>query len=197
MVFRRSRLYFKRENKILTISWLSRQGVSNHVLPWKVKVKIWPLVEVGQGHLVTQVGHIHHSMYLAEKNAMTLIPRPLSHLDIKLLAKKTIGDLEWSRWPLEGSQTKQKILEVLVSAHSLIARRHCWTSYLRACVGVRCRLLFELWLSFSHRMWPEASLYALTGRVCVCVCVFVCASVSSHRDYWPHCFKYFMTKDTE
>ena len=37
--------------------------------------------------------------------------------------------------------------------------------------------------------------------VCVCVCVHVCAFFSftffPHRDYWPLCFRYFMTKDTE
>ena len=38
--------------------------------------QIWPQVKVGQGHEVTQVGHIiYHSTCLYETNALTSIPR--------------------------------------------------------------------------------------------------------------------------
>ena len=48
----------------------------------------------GQGHLVTQAGQIiHHSMRLAETNAMTPIPR-LYLIWISSYWQKTVGDLE-------------------------------------------------------------------------------------------------------
>ena len=74
--------------------------------PWKVKVKIWPQVKLGQGHSVTQKGQIiHHLMRLAETNAMAAIPR-LYLIWFSSHWQKTVGDLEWPPWPLEGSPTK-------------------------------------------------------------------------------------------
>ena len=49
-----------------------------------------------------------------------------------------------------GQTDWQPDFQRLGSAHSLTARHHSWTSYLRACVGVRCCLSFELWMNFSH-----------------------------------------------
>ena len=49
---------------------------------------------LGQGHSVTQVGQIiHHSMRLAETNAMKPIPR-LYLIWISSYWQKTVGDLE-------------------------------------------------------------------------------------------------------
>ena len=60
----------------------------------------------GQGHSETQVGQIiHHSMRLAETNAMTAIPR-LYLIWFSSYWQKTVGYLEWPPWPLEGSPTK-------------------------------------------------------------------------------------------
>ena len=48
---------------------------------------------------------IHHSMRLSETNAMTAIPR-LYLIWFSSYWQKTVGDLEWPPWPLEGSPTK-------------------------------------------------------------------------------------------
>ena len=46
----------------------------------------------------------HHSMRLAETNAMTTIPR-LYLIWFSSYWQKTVGDLKWPPWPLEGSPT--------------------------------------------------------------------------------------------
>ena len=60
----------------------------------------------GQGHVVTQVGHIvYASMRLDERNAM----RPLSRLYlfwIKSYLQKKVGDLRWPQMTFGGSPMK-------------------------------------------------------------------------------------------
>ena len=60
----------------------------------------------GQGHVVTQVGHIAYlSMRLDERNTM----RPLSRLYlfwIKSYSQKTVGDLRWPQMTFGGSPMK-------------------------------------------------------------------------------------------
>ena len=60
----------------------------------------------GQGHVVTQVGHIAFvSMRLNERNTM----RPLSRLylfRIKSYSQKTVGDLRWPQMTFGGSPMK-------------------------------------------------------------------------------------------
>ena len=60
----------------------------------------------GQGHVVTQVGHIAYvSMRLDDRNTM----RPLSRLYlfwIKSYSQKTVGDLRWPQMTFGGSSMK-------------------------------------------------------------------------------------------
>ena len=60
----------------------------------------------GQGHVVTQVGHIAYvSMRLNERNTI----RPLSRLYlfwIKSYSQKTVGDFRWPQMTLAGSPMK-------------------------------------------------------------------------------------------
>ena len=60
----------------------------------------------GQGHVVTQVGHLAYvSMRLDERNTM----RPLSRLYlfwIKNYSQKTVGDLRWPQMTFKGSPMK-------------------------------------------------------------------------------------------
>ena len=56
--------------------WLVKARRTMYNLTLKGQDQNWPKVKSGQGHSVTQVGQIiHHSMRLAETNAMTAIPR--------------------------------------------------------------------------------------------------------------------------
>ena len=75
----------------------------------------------GQGHVVTQVGHIAYvSMRLDERNTM----RPLSRLYlfwIKSYSQKTVGDLRWPQMTFGGSPMKTVawvITEDLIQHHS-------------------------------------------------------------------------------
>ena len=76
---------------------------------------------LGQGHMVTQVGHIAYvSMRLDERNTM----RPLSRLYliwIKRYSLKTVGDLRWPQMTFGGSPMKtvtSVITENLSQHHS-------------------------------------------------------------------------------
>ena len=69
--------------------------------------QIWPQFKVGQGHVVTQVGHIiYQSMRLYETNAL----ESQSHVSIsfwsQVIGKKMLVTSSDLRWPLEGSATK-------------------------------------------------------------------------------------------
>ena len=64
-------------------------------LLWKFKVKVWPQVKSGQGHVMTEMGHIaYQSIRLAETNVLTTIPR-LYLFFIKSYFQMTVGDLGW------------------------------------------------------------------------------------------------------
>ena len=60
-----------------TIMLASLRHVEPYIkLSWMGKVKVWPQVKSGQGHLVTEMGHIaYQSIWLAQTNVLTLIPR--------------------------------------------------------------------------------------------------------------------------
>ena len=74
------------------IKWLS-----------KVKVKVWPQVESGQGHVMIEMGHIaYHSIRLAKTNVLTPIPRLYLFL-IKSYWQMTVGDLGWPQMTFGGA----------------------------------------------------------------------------------------------
>ena len=57
---------------------------------------------------------------------------------------------------------------VIPSWFSKFCRQNGYLNSKLACVGVRCRLSFELWTIFSYRIWLEASLCVERSSVCVC-----------------------------
>ena len=69
---------------------------------WKVKVKVWPRVKSGQGHVMTKMGHIaYQSIRLAKTNVLTPIPRLYLFL-IKSYWQMTVGDLGWPQMAFGG-----------------------------------------------------------------------------------------------
>ena len=68
----------------------------------KVKVKVWPQVKSGQGHVMTEMGHIaYHSIRLAKTNVLTPVPRLYLFL-IKSYWQMTVGDLGWPQMTFRG-----------------------------------------------------------------------------------------------
>ena len=92
-----------RVNDFDTIVFLLLRRVEPYIKwLWKVKVKVWPQVKTGQGHLMTEMGHIaYQSIRLAETNVLTPIPR-LYHFLIKSNWQMTVGDLGWPQMTLRG-----------------------------------------------------------------------------------------------
>ena len=69
-------------------------------LLWKVKVKVWPQVKSGQGHVMTEMGHIaYYWICLAKTNVLTPIPRLFL---IKSYWQMTVGDLGWPQMTFRG-----------------------------------------------------------------------------------------------
>ena len=82
----------------------------------------------GQGHVVSQVGHIAYvSMRLDERNTM----RPLSRLYlfwIKSYLQKTVGDLRWPQMTFGGSPMKTVawVITEDLSQHHSQWMEMCW-----------------------------------------------------------------------
>ena len=77
-----------------------------------VKVKVWPQVKSGQGHVMTEMGHIaYQSIRQAETNVLTPVPSLYLFL-IKSSWQMTVSDLGWPQMTFRGVGNANNLLEM-------------------------------------------------------------------------------------